>query len=121
MTGTNLHSNTSEKGRLLKTIGSLARLLFPDPEADKDKGQLVYRVAQFPGEVIRGSDRWEKRIIELGDGRSVGEIKGVLYRDELIAGASAVDIGMWKRGFDRSVDRVIAELVARGILHLRQN
>ena len=61
---------------------------------------------------------WERRIVELSDGRSVCEIQEILYIDELKAGAGAADIGIWRTLFDRGVSTTIGELATRGLLRL---
>ena len=83
---------------------------------------------QLPKRVVRlstmGPDTggehysWESRIVELSDGRSVGELKETLYREQLMAGASLVDIGVWRGLFDRSVDGAIGELAKKKYIRL---
>lgn len=62
---------------------------------------------------------WERRIVDLADGRSVGEIIAIIYGEELKAGAWMVDIGIWSDLFARSVITVINELADRGYIQLR--
>ncbi len=65
---------------------------------------------------IKGS--WDRRIVELGDGKSVGEIVEALYKEELRRGAQGADIGMWKNLFDRRIVEKIGELVNRGYINV---
>ena len=75
---------------------------------------LVYRASQ--GHV---DDPWEQRIMELGVGRSVAEIREILYAEEVRAGGSVVDIGIWKGLFQDRVNASIAGLSRRGLIDLR--
>ena len=61
-------------------------------------------------------DRWARRIMELGDGRSVMEIIETIYGEELRAGAWMADIGLWSHLCARSVAKVIHELEDRGYI-----
>ena len=72
------------------------------------------------GEAMRStrSDAWEKRILELSDGRTVEEIIDSLFREEVQRGGASADIGIWKGLFDRAVAREILHLVGRGMIHL---
>ena len=97
---------------LLRTITRVLALHHPDDEINR---KLVYRVADAP-EI---QDDWEKRIIELGDGRSVGEIIEIIFKEELRAGAWVADIGLWSNFLARGVVKVINDLVDRGGLRLR--
>ena len=76
----------------MRLMYNVARFIFPGPPCDGANGYLVYRIAGG-GEI---KDAWESRIVELGNGRSIGEITEILYREEIMAGASVVDIGIWK-------------------------
>ena len=98
-------------------IHTLARLLFHDPPDDKTTRQLVYRLK----EIAASKDAWEPKIVEMGDGRSVGEIIASLYREELAHGAQTVDIGMWKHLFDRNVVAKIGDLARRGYINVKPN
>mgnify|MGYP001056979922 CR=1 FL=1 len=91
--------------------------------------KVVERLAQSmvladEGRVFRASDRrlpqdpLEQRIVELGDGRSTGEIVETLYVEEIRAGAWIVDIALWKYIFDRMVAVTIRRLADRGYLKL---
>ena len=55
------------------------------------------------------------------DGRSVGEIKSMLYEEELSAGASVVDIGLWRGLFDRSIQEALLRLIYSGHVRLALN
>ena len=69
-------------------------------------------------EASRVPDAWERRIVELSDGRPVAEIIEILYLEEVKAGAWAADIGLWKRIFDRSVVGTIGALATKGDIRL---
>jgi hypothetical protein len=79
------------------------------------------------GRVFRASGRrlpqdpLEQRIVELGDGRSAGEITDILYVEEIRAGAWIVDIALWKHLFDDSVAVTIRELADKGYLRVEPN
>ena len=61
-------------------------------------------------------DLWERRIVELCDGKTVGEIIQALYSQEVGKGSWMSDIGMWKTLFDREVVRTIDRLAEKGYL-----
>ena len=67
-------------------------------------------------EVNGACDPWERRILDLADGNSPGQVAEILYRDELSKGAHLTDIGIWKNLFDRSVAEDIGRLVSQGYL-----
>jgi len=85
-----------------------------DPVSDGITRQLVYRAREPSG--VKGA--WERKIVELGDGAPVAEIIEVLFREEIRAGAWAVDIGLWKDLFDQCVVSTISELAGKGYIHL---
>ena len=97
-----------------KVIQRLGRLFTGGPAEDGKSRQLIYRVGSIDG--LR--DPWLRRIVELGDGRTVGEIAEALYHRELHRGAGLVDIGIWKCFFDASVRRSIGHLVYQGRLRI---
>ena len=99
----------------MRMIRNLVQLLILKPAGGEDASWLVYRVVQ--ADEVR--DPWKKRVIEMADGRSMDQIKEALYRQEIMAGASEVDIGMWKNLFDGSVLQTIHELANSGHLCLR--
>ncbi len=98
----------------MQLIRNLASIFAHDPVDDETTCQRVYRMKEAAG--IKGS--WDRRIVELGDGKSVGEITEALYKEELRRGAQGADIGMWKHLFDRSVVEKIGELVNRGYINV---
>ena len=63
-------------------------------------------------------DSWERRVVELGDGRTVAEIIELLFSEEIRAGAWTVDIGLWKPLFDQSVLKTIGRMAAKGYVRL---
>lgn len=73
------------------------------------------------GPASPGTDSWEKGILERGDGRPVAEVIDMLYKDEIAAGAWAVDIGLWKGLFDESVLKTIGRLVDSGDICLKSD
>jgi hypothetical protein len=75
---------------------------------------LVYRTEE-PGTV---ADPWERRIAEMGDGRTADKIVEAIWLDEIKAGAWIVDIGLWRGLFDQKVFQTIDELAQRGIIHI---
>lgn len=103
------------RGKPVEMIRNLARMLVLKPAGSEDASWLVYRVTQ--ADEVR--DSWKRRLIELADGRSISEIQETLYRQEIIGGASEVDIGMWKNLFDQSVLKTIDELANCGHVCLK--
>lgn len=102
----------------MRLIGNVARIFVPDQATDQISRQIACRL---PDKLVRSPgtpDFWERRILELSDGRTVGEIVGVLYSDELRAGASITDIGMWKQLFDKRVVNCIFDLAQKGYIRL---
>ena len=84
----------------------------------KNSGATQQRVYRVKG-ADELEDVWEKRIIELSDGRSVGEIIDILFKQETRVGAGAVDIGLWRNVFDKRALKAISELNERGFIRLR--
>ena len=66
----------------MRQIGNLVRLVAPRQVSDESTQQRAYRVPDLNLEAGKIADTWEKRIIQLGDGRSVGEIAEIMYRQE---------------------------------------
>ena len=99
----------------VQAIRILARWLFPVPEVAGTIPTLVRSVKDVNG----ACNPWEKRILDLADGNSPGQVAEVLYRDELAKGADLADIGIWKNLFDRSVADDIGRLVSQGYLSVR--
>ena len=95
-------------------INNLAQVFGPSPVRDDISRRLVYR----RGDANGIEDTWERRIIELSDGRTIGDIQEILYREELSAGAWVVDIGLWKDLFYQSVARTIGQLADQGCVRL---
>lgn len=103
-----------KKGKPVQLKRTLLRMFGFVAEGNGITKQLVYRAV----EASAVQDPWERRIIELGEGRSIGEITEILYREEIRSGASAVDIGLWKSVFAEGVVNDIVGLVSRGSLRL---
>ena len=101
----------------MRVIRTLARIFFHDPTDDKTTRQLVYRLK----EIAASKDAWDQKIVEMADGRSVGEIIASLYGEELAHGAQIVDIGMWKHLFDQTVVAKIGDLAHRGYIRVKPN
>lgn len=93
--------------QLMRTLARMFRLA---PANNGITRQLVYRTVAASAT----QDPWERRIVELAEGRSIGEIIEILYREEIRSGAWAVDIGLWKHLFDQSVVNTMRELASRG-------
>ena len=93
------------------------RWLIPGPEVTGTIPTLVRSVK----EVKESWDPWERRILDLADGNSPGQVAELLYRDELAKGAHLADIGIWKNMFDRSVAENIGRLVSEGYLSVRSD
>lgn len=104
--------DSGKEWKAVQVIRNLASIFAHDPVDDETARQLVYRMKETAGT----KDSWDRRIVELGDGKSVGEIIKALYNEELQRGAQRADIGMWKHLFDRSVVEKIGELVNRGYI-----
>ncbi len=92
----------------------LARRFGLSAVSDETKRRLVCRSRDAHVQ----TNSWERRIVELSDGRPLSEIIETLYIDELRAGAWAADIGLWKHLFDRSVIETVHTLASRGCLSL---
>ena len=61
-------------------------------------------------------DPWIKRIVELANGATVGDVTRTLYLGGIKSGASGAHIGMWRKEFDQSVFKAMSELVKQGYL-----
>ena len=101
-------------GRLISTS---LRMVAPHPEEQWTKKHLVYRLT----DASEVDDGWERRIIELGDGKSIREIIEILYREEIQMGAYQVDIGLWRGIFDQSVVKTISNLTNGRHIYLKLN
>jgi hypothetical protein len=86
------------------------------PAADDD---VIRRLAYAADDTAEIEDEWAQRIIDLADGRSVGEIVDTLYGEELRAGAWMADIGIWSAHYAGSVIKVVLDLADRGYIQLR--
>jgi len=76
--------------------------------------QALYRVKG----ANEAKDIWEKRILDLADGKSIDEILDAMFGQEVRAGAWVLDIGIWRNVFDLSVVKTIGELADQGYIHL---
>ena len=101
----------------MRTIRNLVGWLFPGPEATGTVLTLVRSVKEVNG----ACGPWEKRILDLADGNSPGQVTEILYRDEVAKGAHLADIGIWKNLFDRSVADDIGRLVSEGYLSVSRD
>ena len=97
---------------LIKILASKF-IFFPSPGETRDL--LVYRTTKAHSR----KTGWEKRIVELADGRSLHEIMRTLYHEQLERGAGLVDVGTWKSFFDREVMDTIGDLVRKGYLQVK--
>ncbi len=79
--------------------------------------QIVYRV-KGTNEV---KDIWEKRIIDLADGKTIDEILDAMFYQEGKAGAWVVDIGIWRNLFDQDVVKTIGELADQKYIRVKCN
>ena len=98
--------------KLIRTVAKALASTDPDPQMTR---QLVYAMSDTHGV----GDELARRVIELGDGRSVGEIIAIIYGQELGAGAWAVNIGIWSDIFAQSVIKIINDLSDTGYIRLR--
>ena len=64
---------------------------------------------------------WERKIVEVADGRPLTEVIEALYQEQLDRGARLADIGMWKSFFDRRVITAVGDLVHRGVIDMNPN
>ena len=88
-----------------------------EPVVPADEGTRAMRVFRRSDRRLP-QDSLEQRIVELGDGRTTGEIVETLYIEEIRAGAWMVDIALWKYIFDHSIAVTIRQLADRGYLNL---
>ena len=96
----------------MQSIKNLARRVFFGPEVVVSRTTL----ARSRKEVNGTCGAWERRILDLADGHSPGQVAEALYRRELAKGAHLTDIGIWKNLFDQSVADEIGRLVNEGYL-----
>ena len=64
-------------------ISKLGKVIVPKGVNTRSGQQFVERVQVVQTRDLCLEDPWERRIVELSDGRSVGEIQEILYIDEL--------------------------------------
>jgi hypothetical protein len=88
-------------------------MLSPKPAQDDALWKGVYRLKAADD----GTGPWERRVLELCDGRPLSEIIHILYREEVRKGAWLADIGLWRNLFDQSVIDTIAGLIDRGYIN----
>ena len=106
---------TDARSNLRRLTGTLSHLPVTGSTRDEIARQYVHRVKDA-GPTF---DSWEKRILELSDGKCVADLMETLYRDELKGGAWVADIVLWRDLFDRSVINTIRQLAGSGYLSLR--
>ena len=87
----------------------------PTPLGDDFMQQIICRTREVNGV----TNDWEKRIVELSDGRTTAEIIEIRFKEEVRMGAWAADIGLWKGLFDRDVMATIRELARQGYIKLQ--
>ena len=85
--------------------------------SSEDSKRTMQRVTRLK-DVSEMEDPWEKRIVELADGKSIREISEILYWDELKGGAWLTDIGLWRDLFYRDVARTIGKLSRTSYIQL---
>ena len=100
-----------------------ARMLgFVHEESKESKKTRPSRVLVFRTEESNGvKDPRYKRIIELANGQSVGEITEFIYYEQLRRGAWLADIGLWKDMICYDLEKSIGQLAAMGFLRLELN
>ena len=99
----------------LALIRAMAKALaYHDPDSETTR-QLVYASSDIQGI----DDELARRVIELGNGRSVGDVIAIIYSEEIRAGAWAVDIGIWSDIFAQSVLGIINDLADTGYILLK--
>jgi sulfate adenylyltransferase len=99
----------------VRVIRRLTQIFSPKLAHDDALWRGVYRLKAADD----GIDPWERRILELCDGRPLGEVIHILYREEVWKGAWLADIGLWRNLFDQSVIDTIAGLIDRGYINPR--
>ena len=104
----------ADGGHSVARTNSLPRFFFFDRQKDVTSCFLVERV-----EATHSMESpWQRRIVEVADGRPTKEIVEVLYQEQLDRGARLTDLGMWKSLFDRRVTADIGDLVHRGVIDI---
>ncbi len=102
--------------RKMKLVKDSVRNIDPVRLDDDVSNWRVFRIG-LPSWPAEG---WERRILELSDGMSVGEMVKIIYQEETSAGAWAADIATWRPLFVHSVVGVIKDMVDRGYVAIRQ-
>jgi hypothetical protein len=102
------------EGGTLRIIKRLEQLLSYGPVAEANLQRRAYRLA--PGGVP--TTFWERRVLELCDGRTLESIILDIYVEELRGAAWATDIRLWKPLFDRGILETIESLYQRGLVRL---
>ena len=98
----------------MRIVCILGRVFGAGPEGPSYTRQYVFRVR----EASEAENSMMSRIIELADGKSMGEISEVLYSEEVRAGDWVADIGFWRNLFYRDVIETIGELVRLSYLRV---
>ena len=98
----------------MPVLKNLPRLFSFDRPRDVTSWYLVRRVEA----TLSIEPPWERRIVEVADGRPLTEVIEVLYQEQLDRGARLADLGMWKSLFDRCVIAAISDLVHRGVIDM---
>ena len=99
----------------MRLLRAVRRYLVREPVTSEPGRWVVW---QNDNTVVAGA--WEKRILDLADGRTVGEIARLLCNEEMRGGAAEVYIGLWKRDFESCVASTVLKLMAQDCLSLEQ-
>lgn len=102
----------ADEGHSVARGNNLPRFLFYDRQKDVTSWHLAGRVVA----TLSIESPWERRIVEVADGRPITEVIEVLYQEQLDRGARLTDLGMWKSLFDRRVTADIGALVHQGVI-----
>ena len=100
-------------------VGSIAGWLMPKPASDSTEYLRAFRAAHTTAAPPGVTDPWQRRVMELCDGRPVARVLDALYIKQIRAGAAAADIGLWRRLFDQNVLSTLGDLAKRGYISLR--
>ena len=103
----------------MQLIRNLSRIIVAGPVGAGTSRYHAHRMPNVPIQADAITDTWVRRILELSDGRTVGDIKETMYREEIMAGDWAVGIGIWKQLYCREVVNTIIELAERGYIHVK--
>ena len=102
-------------GKPMQLIQTLSRMFGFVPGSDEIGSLPVYRTIAGAGSV---QDPLDRRIVELGDGRSIGEIIEILCREETRSGGSVVYFRPWKGLYGQCLSNTIGQLRRLGYLRL---